>query len=53
MLDSAKNDCALSLWLAKTALKEAGVIQISFSRVLWTDKSAHACKENMMKNIQQ
>ena len=53
MLDLAKNDCALSLWLAKTVLKEAGVIQIWFSHVPWTDESAHADKENMMKNMQQ
>ena len=32
-LDFAKNDCALSLSLAKTVLKEAGVIQIWFSHV--------------------
>ena len=34
-------------------LKEAGVIQIRFSHVPLKDKSAHADKENKMKNIQQ
>ena len=53
MLDLAQNDCALSFWLAKTVLKEADVIQIWFSHVPWTDESAHADEENMMKNIQQ
>ena len=48
MLDFAKNDCALSLWLAKTVLKEARVIQIWFSYVPWTDESTQADKENMM-----
>ena len=53
MLDVAKNDCARLLWLAKTVLKEASVIQIWFSHVPWTDESARANKENMYKNIQQ
>ena len=54
MLDLiAKNDCALSLSLAKTVLKEAGVIQIWFSHVPCMDESAHADKKNMMKNIRQ
>ena len=53
MLDLAKSDCAQLLWLAKTVLKEAGVLEIWFSHVPWTDESAHANKENMMENIQQ
>ena len=38
MLDLPKNDCALSLWFAKTVLEEADVIQIWFSRVPWRDE---------------
>ena len=48
----AKNDCAPSLWLVKTVSKEVCVIQIWFSHVPWTDESANADKENMIKNIQ-
>ena len=54
MLDLAKNDdCARLFWLDKTVLKEAGVIQIWFFHVPWTNESAYDDKEDMMKNRQQ
>ena len=51
MLELAKNDCARLL--AKTFSKEAGIIQIWFSYVPWTEDLAHAAKENMNKNMHQ
>ena len=53
MLELAKNAFARLLWLAKTVLKEAGVIQIWFSHVPWKEDRAHADKDNMMENRQQ
>ena len=53
MLELAKNDCARLLWLAEMVSEEAGIIQIWFSHVPWTEDRAHADKENMVKNIQE
>ena len=41
--------CWNLLWLAKTVLKEAGVIPVWFSHVPWKEECAYADKKNIQK----